>query len=329
MIKLRKPPISDHSSGINEKNDVLSPKNLEPTRTIKSPAPIKSTAFKCKHCKAIFKEYYLLENHFKSAHAVVKVPDRDKEKYFKSAHADVKVPDSNKFIENKQTPAQTNKMKTNEPNDGNWKYKCVLCNKFSFKGIRLLVLHMEHAHKQRQIVFRCPVLAMCKWNFTSESDLKSHMLKEHKNCITKCSICDDLFPNIENLNEHIAKVHEKPCKESPEKTKPIILRCPLCKKGGRDLGFRSKSGFMNHVRGMHPDMWERKDNYMTDLINRATRLVNDEQETKLIGSNDVYINTTALTKTNEIQTEGPNLRCPLCQKEFRLFLIKPTHYFLN
>ena len=141
-----------------------------------------------------------------------------------------------------------------------------------------------------------------------------------------CSNCDDLFSNIENLKEHIAKVHEKPSRESPEKTKPILLRCPLCIKGGRDLGFRSKSGFMNHVRGMHPDMWERQGNYMTDLINRATRLVNDEQETKLIGLNDVYVNTTALTKTNEIQTEEPNLRCPLCQKEFRLFLMKSTHY---
>ena len=108
-------------------NNVPYPKNLEPRSTTNSPAPIKSTAFKCKHCKAIFKEYYLLENHFKSAHALVKVPDRNKEKHFKSAHADVKVPDSNKFTENKQTPLQTNKMKTNEPNDGNWKYKCGIC----------------------------------------------------------------------------------------------------------------------------------------------------------------------------------------------------------
>ena len=252
----------------------------------------------------------------------MKVPDRNKEKHFKSVHADVKVPDSNKFIENKQTPVQTNK-----PNDGDWKYKCVLCNRFSFKGIRLLVLHMEHAHKQRHIVFRCPVLDKCNWNFSSESDLKSHMLKEHKNCITMCSVCDDLFSNIENLKEHIAKVHEKPIEGSLEKTKPIILRCPLCIKGGRDLGFRSKSGFMNHVRGMHPDLWQRKGNYVTDLINRATRLVNDEQETNLIGLNDVYINTTALTTTNEIQTEEPNLRCPLCQKEFRLFLMRSNALF--
>ena len=51
----------------------------------------------------------------------------------------MKVPDSNKITENKQTPVQTNKIQTNKiqtnkPNDGNWKYKCVLCNRFSFKG---------------------------------------------------------------------------------------------------------------------------------------------------------------------------------------------------
>ena len=84
---------------------------------------------------------------------------------------------------------------------------------------------------------------------------------------------------------------------------------------------------MNHARLIHSDLWERKDNHMPELIDKATRLVNDEQETNLIGLNDVYINTTALTKTNEIQTEEPNLRCPLCQKEFRLFLMRSNAYF--
>ena len=49
--------------------------NLKPTSTTKSLGPKIRTAFKCKQCKAIFKESYLLENHFKSAHAVVNVPD--------------------------------------------------------------------------------------------------------------------------------------------------------------------------------------------------------------------------------------------------------------
>ena len=48
--------------------------NLEPASTTKSLAPKISTAFQCKQCKAIFKEHYLLEKHFKSAHAVAK-PD--------------------------------------------------------------------------------------------------------------------------------------------------------------------------------------------------------------------------------------------------------------
>ena len=49
--------------------------NLKPTSTTKSLGPKIRTAFKCKQCKAVFKESYLLENHFKSAHAVVNVPD--------------------------------------------------------------------------------------------------------------------------------------------------------------------------------------------------------------------------------------------------------------
>ena len=127
-------------------------------------------------------------------------------------------------------------------------FRCRGCHVF-FDSADLL---REHPCKRNQLAGLGQECPQCGLRF---KDLKSHMIKKHKDSFIKCSDCDMKFSSQLKLKKHMRKIHE-----AQHETEHCL--CSLC---GKTL--IGRSNFKKHEREKHGiDNINRKRNAKPQLI---------------------------------------------------------------
>ena len=96
-----------------------------------------------------------------------------------------------------------------------WKFKCDLCPTFStFQTARHLMLHKSKKHQEGIIC------SICGNTYSSDSNLKYHILNVHQASKFTCDECKKIFASKTYLKSHM-KLHSKSQK---------LRKCPRCEK---------------------------------------------------------------------------------------------------
>ena len=127
------------------------------------------------------------------------------------------------------------------------KFKCGTCNR-TFNSKKAKTYHEKVEHSPTESFVQCEV---CKKNFGSEVNLKSHLKYVHsEERKESCPHCDASFKQKKNLRAHLANIHdidqmtEKYC----ETYKKSLFKCKEC-----DVEFMYEKNLKAHIKTKHGD----------------------------------------------------------------------------